>query len=397
VDDVRGVLLQARSSDQRIPLSEVATVADTSREQRLWARLDGVPAVRVSIRKQPDANTVFVSREVSHRLEELAQSRFIPGDLQYEVLFNQAFFINAAVQSVRDAAPWGRAFDAVRCSWGACGRPSSPDDPLVSSRFVIWPGPPHAQHHEPGGLASGRDVGGQNDRDDREHLPTSAVRRHGYSRTRARRVTSAVVASTMTHLAAVVPFLLITGLAALIFRELVLTISFAIAASLFTALTLVPMLAAQLGKVRRSSGIERSAPVRAFGRGLERVTERYRRLLGGAVRRPRLVLAGSFAALAFVPLLVRGLGNEFLPTVDDGNVGVSMVLAPGTSPQRTNETAQQLEAVVRGMPYVRHILRRRAGASSAAARPSAPAAATSTCSSSPPPSGPTCRRRAGWR
>jgi multidrug efflux pump subunit AcrB len=114
-------------------------------------------------------------------------------------------------------------------------------------------------------------------------------------------VTSAVVASTMTHLAAVVPFLLITGLAALIFRELVLTISFAIAASLATALTLVPMLAAQLGKVRRSSGVEHSAPVRAFGRGLERVTGSYRRLLSGAVRRPGLVLGGAFAALALVP------------------------------------------------------------------------------------------------
>jgi multidrug efflux pump subunit AcrB len=85
------------------------------------------------------------------------------------------------------------------------------------------------------------------------------------------------------------------------------------------------------------------------------VTGRYRRLLSGAVRRPGLVLGGSFAALALVPLLVRGLGNEFLPSVDDGNVGLSMVLAPGTSPQRTNETALRLEAAVREMPYVRHI------------------------------------------
>jgi hypothetical protein len=36
--------------------------------------------------------------------------------------------------------------------------------------------------------------------------------------------------------------------------------------------------------------------------------------------------------------------------VDDGNVGLSMVLAPGTSPQRTNETALRLEATVRKCP-----------------------------------------------
>ena len=365
VEDVRGVLLQARRSDQRIPLSEVATVADTSREQRLWARLDGVPAVRVSIRKQPDANTVFVSREVAHRLEELARSRFIPGDLQYEVLFDQAFFINAAVQSVRDAALLGAglAMLSVLLFLGSLRKTIiiGLAIPLAVLATFVMMGLGHLTLNimSLGGLALG--VGMLVDNaivmieNIFRHTKLYGEHSDDAAHTGSAEVTSAVVASTMTHLAAVVPFLLITGLAALIFRELVLTISFAIAASLATALTLVPMLAAQLGTVRRSSGIERSAPVRAFGRGLERVTERYRRMLGGAVQRPRLVLAVSFAALAFVPVLVRGLGNEFLPTVDDGNIGVSMVLAPGTSPQRTNETAQQLEAVVREMPYVRHI------------------------------------------
>ena len=52
-------------------------------------------------------------------------------------------------------------------------------------------------------------------------------------------MTSAVVASTTTNLASVAPFLLVTGLSALIFRELILTISFAILASLRLALTLI--------------------------------------------------------------------------------------------------------------------------------------------------------------
>jgi multidrug efflux pump subunit AcrB len=50
-----------------------------------------------------------------------------------------------------------------------------------------------------------------------------------------------------------VPFLLITGMAALIFRELILTISFAIVASLAVALTLVPTLVRAL-LARSASG-----------------------------------------------------------------------------------------------------------------------------------------------
>src|SRR5690606_11730002 len=57
----------------------------------------------------------------------------------------------------------------------------------------------------------------------------------------AGQVQSAIIAST-TNIAAVTPFLLISGLASLIFKELILTITFAIAASLLVALTLVPMM-----------------------------------------------------------------------------------------------------------------------------------------------------------
>ncbi|HEV8263959.1 MAG TPA: efflux RND transporter permease subunit, partial [Gemmatimonadales bacterium] len=171
----------------------------------------------------------------------------------------------------------------------------------------------------------------------------------------SREVTSAVVASTTTHLAAVVPFLLISGLAALIFRELVLTISFAIAASLFVALSLVPMLAAQLAKIRRSSGVAQTRPLLAFNAGVERLTRWYRKLAERAVRRRGLVIGVAYGSLAIVFLLMRTLGNEFLPTVDDGNVGVNVTMPIGTPPQRTNETVDRLEMLVRQMPHVRHI------------------------------------------
>src|SRR5690606_8366581 len=76
-------------------------------------------------------------------------------------------------------------------------------------------------------------------------------------------VQTALIAATATNLAAVVPFLLIRGLAALIFRELILTISFAIIGSLFVALTVVPMLAAQFAKVRFTSGLSNARPILA--------------------------------------------------------------------------------------------------------------------------------------
>jgi multidrug efflux pump subunit AcrB len=158
----------------------------------------------------------------------------------------------------------------------------------------------------------------------------------------AAEVTSAVTAATATNLAAVIPFLLISGLAALIFRELILTISFAILASLMVALTVVPMLSAQLAKVRFTSGLNRSRPLVAFDRGSS----------GCAVLPPHrptvlrwrwAVLALAVVAFLGVGQLVRGLGSEFLPQVDDGNVTVNITLPPGASAEETNRITREIE------------------------------------------------------
>src|SRR5690606_11381275 len=122
------------------------------------------------------------------------------------------------------------------------------------------------------------------------------------------------------NLAAVVPFLLISGLAALIFRELILTISFAIVGSLFVALTLVPMASAQLVKVRFTSGISRWRPLVAFDHFVERMRRVYRRVAPTVIRWRAPVLLGAIAALVGSVLLTRNLGSEFLPQVDDGSV-----------------------------------------------------------------------------
>src|SRR5690606_26467371 len=129
----------------------------------------------------------------------------------------------------------------------------------------------------------------------------------------ANEVQSAVIASTATNVAAVVPFLLISGLAALIFRELILTITFAIIASLGVALTIVPMLSAQLAKVRFASGINRWVVIRAVDRAIDFLRSVYRRIAYGAVVRGRWAIIGTGAVLlAGAFWLTRDLGTEFM-------------------------------------------------------------------------------------
>jgi len=365
VDDIRNVLLNVPGSRARIPLSEVARIADTHQEQRLWARLDGVPAVKVSVRKQPDANTVTVADGVGKRLAQLKSSRFIPPDLRFQVISDQSFFIRNAVRGVLTAALMGAilAMLVVLLFLGS-----------LRKTFIIGLAIPLAvlatfmlmgmsgltlNIMSLGGLALGVGMLIDNSivmieniyRHRQEGTPDPVEAAHKGSG----EVSSAVIASTLTNLAAVVPFLLISGLAALIFRELILTISFAIVASLTVALTLAPMLSAQLAKVQRSSGLERNPVITGFNAGLVRFTGTYRRIAARAVRWRWAVLAGSFAALAIVLAMTGRLGYEFLPSVDDGNVGMYVRMPPGTSPEKTNDVCLRLEDAVKKMPYVQHV------------------------------------------
>jgi multidrug efflux pump subunit AcrB len=168
----------------------------------------------------------------------------------------------------------------------------------------------------------------------------------------AAEVQSAVIASTATNLAAVVPFLLISGLAALIFRELILTISFAILASLGVALTVVPMLSAHLAKVRFSSGVKSWFAPRAVDAAMSRLRGAYRIAMQRIVPFRWAVLGLAAAALAGVFFMTRDLGNEFLPQVDDGNVGVFIMLAPGVSALETDRVTREVEGMIDAMPDV---------------------------------------------
>jgi hydrophobe/amphiphile efflux-1 (HAE1) family protein len=364
VDEIRALPV-ALAGGARIPLSEIAAVNDTHREQRLWTRLDGQPAVRVSVRKQPDANTVAIADGVNARLQWLNETGFVPADIGYRVTDNQADFIRSSVNSVRNAAVLGGALAmlVVFLFLGSLRKTliigSAIPIAILATFTLMGLGNLTLNIMTLGGLALGVGLLIDNSivmlenifrryKQDGTDPETAAHEGSG-------EVFTAVVAATSTNLAAVVPFLLISGLAALIFRELILTISFAILASLVVALTLVPMLSAQLAKVRFSSGLDRSRLIRGFDRGMDGLRSLYRRVITRTLRWRWAVLGVAVLALVGAWSLTRGLGSEFLPQVDDGGVGVIITLPPGASPEQTYAAVMEVEGMVRAMPDVDNV------------------------------------------
>lgn len=364
-DDIAAVLLRIPGSDQRIRLDEVAEVRDGFREQRVFVRLNGEAATQLSVFKQPDANTVQVVDEVQARLDSLRASGFIPEDIVFSTTRDGAYFVRGSVQSVATAAILGGVLAMLVVLFflgnlrGSVVIGLSIPLAIMATFALMGSAGLSLNVMSLGGLALGIGL-----LLDNAIVMLENIERH---RTQLREdpeqaahaaadeVIGAVTAGTLTNLAAVLPFLLITGLATLVFRELLVTISFAVVTSLAVALTLVPMLAAQMAKLRFTSGFDRSAPYRVFTRGMAAVTAGYRHLLAFVLTRRHWVLLAAFASVMSVLPLRSQLGSEFLPQLDDGSLNVRLALPAGTTPEQTDRATRQVEAAIRDLPHVRSV------------------------------------------
>jgi len=363
VEDIANVLIPLPGeTGQRIRLSEVARVHDGHAEQRLFVRLDGTPASQVSVFKLPDANTVDVVEAVQHTMARLEHSGFLPEDIQYQAVGDSAYFIRGAIASVASAALLGGllAMLLVLLFLGSLRKSLvvglSIPIAIMATFALMGIGELTLNIISLGGLALGVGllldngiVMLENIYRHREELgqPPEQAAHAG-----AREVRSAITAGTFTNLAAVLPFLLISGMASLIFTDLILTISFAILATLAAALTLIPMLAALLARVKYTSGFERSRLQRGFNRQIDRLRVGYRQFLSRILRWRWAVLGLTVLAFGGALQLGANLGNEFLPQVDDGGTSVYIRLPAGSPPAEVDRVTRLVEKVIEEMPYV---------------------------------------------
>ncbi len=371
-DDVQQIIdlpLPAEGRDDPLSLlrlGEVARVIDGAAEERLRIRLDGAPGIKLSIQKQPLANTVSVVDAVDAELARLSEQGQVRDDVRIAKVDDQARYIRHALGNAVSAALGGAALAmlVVYLFLGSVRRTliigsAIPIAVLVTFILMASFGL-NFNIMTLGGLALGIGMlvdntivmlenvyrhqrGDHSDDGPGNHSGSEAATKA------AREVTSAIVASTSTNLAAVLPFLFIGGLVGLLFRELIFTISAAILASMIVALTLVPALAGRLpasheGLVRR--GINRVMEVLQRG---------YGKLVAWLLRVQWLVIALFVAALVLtVPGFFTGK-QEFLPALDEGDVRISLTADTGVNIEEMDALTRRVEAIVAARPEVRAV------------------------------------------
>ena len=356
LDDIRNVLI-ARQGGAKVLLRHIATVEDGHEEARVITRFNGRPAVKLSVLKQADANTVEVASAVARRIEELKS--VMPDHLRFGIVENQADYVNAALAGVRNAALeaailvvlvmaffLGSWRQVVAMIWAL------PVTLLLNFGLMKLAGF-SLNIFSLGGLVIAIAV----------DLDNSIIVIENITRLRRERPDStlgelvitatsqvgpAVVAATLSFLALFLPFLLVPGLASLLFRELIFVIAGIMVISLVMAIAVTPIaMAIVLGG--KSIHAER---LNVFERIVERVIGGYIGLLEKALQR-RWATVGVFVTLLTLgAVLLPRLGTEFLPKMDDGRIVVKVRLPTGAAVGQTDEALRRLEAAIGKDPVI---------------------------------------------
>ncbi len=341
-------------SEGRVPrLRDVAQIFDTHEDERLRVRLNGQPAIKLSIQKQPDANTVAVVDAVRERLAWLRQQRVIPDDIDVAVIADQSVFIRHSLRNA-SLAVLGGALLAMLVVWLFLGDLTRtliiglaiPLAILVTFIIMAVSGLT-LNIMTLGGLAVGVGMLVDNTIVMLENMTRhQQAGEHGKTAARnaAAEVTGAITASTSTNLAAILPFLFISGLIGLLFRELIVTISAAILASLVVAITLVPALGARSRLAGR--------PPRPVSRALDALRARYVALATRLLPHSRWLLIGLLPPLALSAWFLLERTPIFLPQVDEGRVVISVSSDPGTELDAMDGAVQRIEEVILARPEV---------------------------------------------
>jgi HAE1 family hydrophobic/amphiphilic exporter-1 len=356
LEQIRELVVQTRGGVP-IYLKDVAEVKDTTEDLRSFTRINGKAGVRLRVSKQSGKNTVAIASGVRAEIERI--NRDFP-KVRLSLLDDQSKFIERSIAAVREAVFLG-AFLVVgiififlrniRSTFIIClSIPIS----IIGTFALLYFSGFTLNTMTFGGLALG--VGMIVDASIVVLENTFRHMEMGKSRMQAaiegsEEVWSAIVASTLTHIAVFVPLLFLSGVSSILFVQLSIVVMFSLAMSLFVAVTVVPVLCSRLLKMPAPVEQRRGITGRLFTvseRFLNGVDNAYRALLHKALgHRPSVIgAAAALTALAFIVLPT--IPSELVPQTDESEVTVSARLASGTRIERTEQIAQRIEELVRG-------------------------------------------------
>ncbi|HKJ92294.1 MAG TPA: efflux RND transporter permease subunit, partial [Longimicrobiales bacterium] len=344
-------------------LADLGTLTTADEISYIRTTADGKPAVLVNVIRQPSANTVAIAQGIRQLLRE--QPDLLPRGVSWTTFYDQARFVSSSVTGTEYAIligvllAAGVLFAFLR-RWRST-LVASAAIPVTVAIVGIALGATHQTINlmTLAGIAAALGLIADDAivvvEDIERHHDMGAPDPTGVS---LRKLLPALIGSSLATVIIFLPFALLPGVTGAFFKPLALTMAMALTVSFFVAAVAAPVGMVALERIGGSRRRPHDGPERASGgeptaapddEQRKGPWQRLRRRLDvGYTRLAGLFIDhGSIAALALVVLLgggwllYRGIGTDFLPSMDEGSIILDYWTPPGTSLTDTNAMLDQ--------------------------------------------------------
>ncbi len=364
-DEIANIVVKTTPGGIPVRIGDLGTVQPSVKPVYTVVTANGKPAVLLSIKRQPDSNTVQVADAVHVEVENIRKS--LPKGVTLQTFYDQSDLVRASIKSVRDAILIGLFLAAIILvlflrDWGSSIVAGLVIPVTVGVTFIALRLLGESFNLMTlGGLAAavGLVI------DDAIVVVENIVMHRDAGQNRAAAIRSAMreirvplVGSTVTPIVVFLPLISITGVTGTFFRALAITVGVALLTSLALALTWTPTLSHYfLRKPRQHAEGEGqdAGPRRGI---LGRIMNAYERVL-------RFALGHRWAVALFCALLIaasylcyRSLGSDLLPEMDEGGFILDYLTPAGSSLEETNRVMADVDRILRDTPEVENITRR---------------------------------------
>ncbi len=352
--DVLDDIVLASFNGQTVYLKDVAIIKDTLRDVSLDERLNGKTGMRIIIQKQSGANTVQVCQDIQAAMPDLMKS--LPEDVEIITFFDSSEFITDSINNLSSTLMYA-AFAVILVVLFFLGRWRAtfiviltiPISLIVSFIYLYISGSSiNIIALSSLSIAIGMVV------DDAivvlENI-TKHVERGSRPREAAIYATNevwlAVIVTTLTVVAVFLPLTLVGGMTGELFRPLGYIVSITVVTSTISAITLTPMLASKLMKLRnKPKKVRKASYDNTVGRFLDRLDNFYEKSLKVALRFRWGTLIIAFAIFIASLMMAGGMGFEFMPEADQGNMIAAIELQTGLRVDETTKVARKVDAFI---------------------------------------------------
>ncbi|HXG86169.1 MAG TPA: efflux RND transporter permease subunit [Pyrinomonadaceae bacterium] len=359
IDELKQTVVAYRNNTP-IRLGDVANVEFGARIKRGDAGSNGLPAVIMSVQKQPGASTIELTEKVDRAVKELQTT--LPPDIEINTrLFRQANFIEASIGNVIEALRDGAILVAIvlflfllnfRTTFiTLTAIPLS----FAVTFLIFYAFGISINTMTLGGLAVAIgelvddaivDIENifrrlRENKNSPDPRPSLEVIYHA-----SLEIRSSIIYATIIVALVFLPLFLLTGVEGRLLAPLGLAYITSLVASLFVSLTVTPVLASYLLPKMKAMREEKEGFVVRFLKKWDG------KLLHWTLRHPNKVIAGAIILFVLTMATLPFVGTAFLPDFNEGTLTINLQANPGTSLAESSRIGQIAEKLLLEVPEV---------------------------------------------